>query len=382
MKLHFLRNGVSAYLTRDVRKKDPSAECALKWCVTYRRKQSYYQTGISLGPKEWKLFCDAEERDFDLKTKEANRLKEVKDDLTEYFEETLKPLIKELSDNFSFDALNTELFKGSRDSVNDAFDSKIELLTADNSIGNAAIYRTTYNALLKFKHYKNIKGKGKKEDFMQLCKQYRHITKGRHAVVVNDRISFDEITPKFLKDCDTFLREIGTSDASIGMYMRTFRAMIDAAPADKDHDELFTSLGILLDWAFTPIKFKAASNGIYSRYYRDLPPLQRGVLSGSLIYSKKESFEINTETNSVTIKPGIIKKIEDLYNVRMTTERQKDFLREMETIIEAFNRLREKAPELGLRWPSFAGNAIKGEQDGRASINIESAATLYIQHLK
>ena len=163
---------------------------------------------------------------------------------------------------------------------------------------------------------------------------------------------------------------------------RLTRAMIDAAPADTDHDELFTSLGILLDWAFTPIKFKAASSGIYSRCYRDLPPLQRGVLSGSLIYSKKESFEINTETNSVTIKPGIIKKIEDLYSVRMTTERKKDFLREMETIIEAFNRLREKAPELGLRWPSFAGNAIKGEQDDRASINIESAATLYIQHLK
>lgn len=235
MKLHFLRNGVSAYLTRDVRKKDPSAECALKWCVTYRRKQSYYQTGISLGPEDWQLFCDAEERDFDLRTKKANQLKGVKDDLTEYFEEVLKPLIKELSDNFSFDALNTELFKGSRDSVNDAFDSKIELLTADNSIGNASIYRTTYNALLKFKHYKNIKGKDKKEDFMQLCKQYRHITKGKHAVVVNDRISFDEITPKFLKDCDTFLREIGTSDASIGMYMRTFRALINNQDGAKPY---------------------------------------------------------------------------------------------------------------------------------------------------
>lgn len=235
MKLHFMRNGVSAYLTRDVRKKDPSAECPLKWCVTYRRKQVYYQTGISLGLEDWQLFCDADERDFDLRTKKTYRLKEVKDDLKEYFEEILKPLIKELSDNFSLDALNTEMFKGSRDSVNDAFESKIETLTAGNNIGNADVYKTAYRSFMKFKHYKGIKGTEKKEDFLRLCKEYRHISKGENAVVVDERINFEEITPKFLKDCEAFLREIGNSDATIGMYMRTFRALINNQDGTKPY---------------------------------------------------------------------------------------------------------------------------------------------------
>ncbi|WP_352422238.1 hypothetical protein [Proteiniphilum sp.] len=52
----------------------------------------------------WELFEMSENSDFNFKTK-ARHLKENKNDLEVYFENKLKPIVKELIDNFTFEGL-------------------------------------------------------------------------------------------------------------------------------------------------------------------------------------------------------------------------------------------------------------------------------------
>jgi integrase/recombinase XerD len=194
MKYYYANNGITAYLMRDIRKKDPASECPLRWCITYKRKRVYYSTGIFLNETDWNLFENSAELDFNFKTK-ARHLKEHKDDLGRYFETKLKPVIKELAADFSFEALNAKLGKSDILTVNDAFQAKIDTLISNNRIGNATIYRTVKHSLEGFK------GKN---------------------------ISFDEITVPFLNKYEKYLSDNrGVKTATISLYMRTLRAVIN-----------------------------------------------------------------------------------------------------------------------------------------------------------
>ena len=138
MKYFYSNGDTTLRLMRDVRKKDPDGECPIKWCVTFRRKREYYSTGKTLDAKNWTLFELSEEPDFNFKTK-ALHLKEFKNDIQKYFEDTLKPIVKSLSGNFTFEALNQLLGKSDIVTVNDAFTAKISDLIEDNKIGNSEI---------------------------------------------------------------------------------------------------------------------------------------------------------------------------------------------------------------------------------------------------
>lgn len=193
MKYYFSDNGVTVRLIRDVRKKNAEGDCPLKWCVTYKRKRVYYSTGKSLNLKDWQRFEDAEEADFNFKTK-ALDMKELKVDLEEYFENSLKPIVKDLKYRFSFEALNSRLGKTDISNVNDAFQAKIDNLIKSNRIGNSTIYKTVKNSLERFN---------------------------------GTNISFDSITVKFLNKYEAYLSENGVKTATISLYMRTLRAIIN-----------------------------------------------------------------------------------------------------------------------------------------------------------
>ena len=185
-------DGLNVRLIRDVRRREAENDCPLKWCITFNKKRVYYSTGLSLNKQDWELFEKSEPKDFD--KKKAEHLKPLYDDLTEYFNDTLAPKVKYLSDNFSFDALNSELGKADIKTVNDAFQAKINNLIKNNRIGNSTIYKTVRNSLEAYK--------GKK-------------------------ISFNSITVSFLNKYETHLSAEGVKTATISLYMRTLRAIIN-----------------------------------------------------------------------------------------------------------------------------------------------------------
>ena len=238
MKFYYSNNGVTVYLMRDVRRKDPADECQLKWCVTYKRERAYYSTGKSLNGEDWDLFEKSEEPDFNFKTK-ALHLKETKNDLEVYFDGTLKEVVKKLVNDgiFTFEDLNRRLKDSGDISVNDAFRLRMEALNKYYKVGNMEVYKTTLNAFVKFKHYKKLRGKEEKAEFLKWCIEEKHKTSAKDFKALDDRISFKEITPKFLNECEDFWRDIEITDASIGIYMRSLRALVNNKPAVKGRQE-------------------------------------------------------------------------------------------------------------------------------------------------
>ena len=193
MKFHYSNNGITAYLMRDIRKKDSEGDCPLRWCVTYKRNRRYYSTGISLNLKDWELFEMSENSDFNFKTK-ARHLKENKNDLEVYFENKLKPIVKELADNFTFEGLGNKLGKSDISNLNEAFQAKIDDLYENDRINYAESFKSTLKSI------EDYYGKG---------------------------INFNSITPDFLRKYEKHLLDSGKTVTTVGFYMRNLRVIIN-----------------------------------------------------------------------------------------------------------------------------------------------------------
>lgn len=183
--INYKNNGTSVALVRKTKSGDNGIS-RIYWRVTYKQKQKYLFTGYSFSETDWKDFTD----------RSLKKHKGTKETLQGYFDETLKPIIDKLSkaNNFSFDALNIELGKSDIKTVNDAFNSKIDALIKSNRIGNSTIYKTVRNSL------ENYKGRN---------------------------ISFNSITVSFLNNYEAHLKAEGVKTATISLYMRTLRAIIN-----------------------------------------------------------------------------------------------------------------------------------------------------------
>jgi integrase len=178
---------------RDIRKKDSEGQCPLRWCVTYKRNRRYYSTGISLNLKDWELFEVSENSDFNFKTK-ARHLKENKNDLEVYFENKLKPIVKELADNFTFEGLGNKLGKSDISNLNEAFQAKIDDLYENDRVNYAESFKSTLKSI---------------EDFS------------------GKDINFNSITPDFLRKYEKHLLNSGKTVTTVGFYMRNLRVIIN-----------------------------------------------------------------------------------------------------------------------------------------------------------
>lgn len=184
-------NGVSLTLVRDIRKKDSTGKCPLRWRVTYKRKQVYYSTGMSLNPEEWELLIN------DSRKKE---IKAYRESLQTYYDSTIQKQVKYLADNglFSFDVLNIRLSKSAGDDLLAAFDLKIEQMKADGRIGNASFFQCAKNSLTSY---------------------------------TNKKLKISEITVGWLNGYYKHLieKERPISFATAGMYLRSFRVLLNDA---------------------------------------------------------------------------------------------------------------------------------------------------------
>ncbi len=221
--IHYRNNGIGVKLVRKKRYQEDLTIEPIYWQITYKRKSRLYSTGFSFSTEEWD----------DVVNKQLRKHKKFKDTAQGFFDKTLRPLIDEFAENnsFSFEAFESKLNGNENNdqtiSVNKAFENKITSLEEKHKIGNASIYISTFNALMRFKHYKCLKSSAERNDFVSACIEKKNITVGKNVLTVNKTISFNEITPQFLEECENFWLETSIKYATISLYMRTLRSIIN-----------------------------------------------------------------------------------------------------------------------------------------------------------
>jgi integrase len=223
--VHYRNNGIGVKLVRKKRYQEDLTIEPIYWQITYKRKSRLYSTGFSFSAEEWN----------DVVNKQLRKHKGFKDTTQGFFDKTLRPLIDDFAENnsFSFEVLEDKLEGKENEttdetiSVNKAFENKIASLVEEFKIGNASLYKTTLNALVRFKHYKSLKSSKDRKDFTSSCIEKKNITVGKNVLTVDKAISFDEITPQFLEECEKFWLETSITYATISLYMRTLRSIIN-----------------------------------------------------------------------------------------------------------------------------------------------------------
>ena len=214
----YKNRNVCVILTRKYRE-NTEEKAPVFWRITFNRKFKHYFSGFEFTEIEWDEFVN----------RDLRKHKIIKQTLHRFLNLTLTNYIEKLieTNDFSFEALDALLKNHTTISVNEAFEKKIESLEMEYSIGNATIYRTTQNALKRFKYYQTLRNRKEKEEFIQLCTKNKYKSKGKNKLEIQVNIQFDELTPSFFNECETFWRETGITDSTVGLYMRTIRALIN-----------------------------------------------------------------------------------------------------------------------------------------------------------
>lgn len=211
---------VTVSLTLLTQNEKPDGTCPVNWRVAYKGQRKLFQTGLFYSSDEWEALCNS---------KRGDKYKDVKTKLKRYFDNILVKAVDELviNNTFSMEALENKLKLGDGDNINDAYNAKIKSLFNENKVGNAEVYLTSLNAMVRYKYYRNLKTKADKDKFIERCKEYKHVSAGENVINVDATIYVHEITPKFLHDAEDFFLKIGLSYATIGRYIKNLRAIIN-----------------------------------------------------------------------------------------------------------------------------------------------------------
>ena len=179
----------SIYL--DSHRPKKSGKCSVKIRVTHYRKRKYFATGVDLTPIDF-------EQTFFGKRKTANQ-KENKTKI-EYFEKKATDIIRALN-VFSFDTFEEQYLdqRNASNSVSFAFDKYINNLNLDSRIGTAVSYKCAKKSIEKF----------------------------------NKDLTFADVTPTFLKKYEKWMLDNGSSISTVGIYLRSLRAIYNLQNIDK-----------------------------------------------------------------------------------------------------------------------------------------------------
>lgn len=227
--INYTFSGVKISLVRKIKNGRNKNEQPIYWRVTFLRKQSYYFTGLKYDDQEWDAFLN----------RNLKKHAKTKALLDKYFYSTIKPIIDDLASNnqFTLAAFNSRFLNTDTQeiTVNQAFKNKTDYLESEFRLGSAGVYKATIKALMRFKHFKQLKNRTDKNSFIALCREKRHVTIGKDVLDIKHTIHFEEITPGFLEECEKFWLETEISPATMGIYMRTLRAIINNNRGDKPY---------------------------------------------------------------------------------------------------------------------------------------------------
>jgi len=183
----YSKDGISVLTIQDTRRKKQSGLFPIKIQVVFNRVQRYYNTGKELSIEDWAAIAASK----------SKRLISIRSDIKNSFEkieDTVRILVGE--GKFSFDALNTRLGKCVNDTLNSAFQAKIENLKEVGAIGNSITYSCAYRHLEKF---------------------------------AGTRIPFDYITVDWLKKYEKAMLAESKSYTTVSMYIRSMRVLFNEA---------------------------------------------------------------------------------------------------------------------------------------------------------
>lgn len=184
--LDYTLENVTLSVVHDTRREKKDGLFPVKYRVYCLQKTAYYPC-MDLTVQEWESLHKRGKRSpYQQKTKKLivaghKKIKDHIDDLV-------------TAGEFSFEALSKRLSKGVKDSILDAFDSRINDLIRDGKIGSSVWYSCALNS---------IKSYTKKE------------------------LKFADITVNWLKNFEAHLIEEGRSFTTVSMYMRALRAIIN-----------------------------------------------------------------------------------------------------------------------------------------------------------
>ena len=178
---------VSIYIDERPKK---NGKCSVKIKVSFNRKRNHYSTGIDLTVEEF-------EKVFHAKRK-TNEQKEIEGKLL-YFKAKAKDVISKLP-VFTVDAFEEQFFdqRNTHNSVSFAFDKYIKQLISEERIGTAVSYKCAKNSIEKYKN----------------------------------NLTFADISPPFLKAYDKWMLKEGNSVTTIGIYLRSLRAIYNQQKID------------------------------------------------------------------------------------------------------------------------------------------------------
>lgn len=179
----------SIYL--DALRPKKSGKCSVKIRVTYNRKRKYFLTGIGLTPDEFDRVINAKRRN--------TQQKELYVKLNHLLNKATN-VIQNLN-VFTFDVFEEHFLdqRNTKNSVSFAFDKYIEQLKVENRIGTAVSYGCAKNSLEAFK--KNL--------------------------------TFADITSTLLKKYDRWMLQNDKSVTTIGIYLRSLRAIYNLQDIDR-----------------------------------------------------------------------------------------------------------------------------------------------------
>lgn len=185
--LNYSKDGITVAAILDTRRTKNENSYPVRIRVTYRRKSQYYPTGKDLTPEQW----DA------MPTTRNRELRAIRESIANSFD-IVRQNVEELAyaAGFSFDALDIRLKSGCNDTVNTAFQAKIDALRANSQVGNMIVYDNVQKGIERF---------------------------------AGSRIAFDAITVGWVQKYEHFLREEGKTASTIGIHLRTLRAIINEA---------------------------------------------------------------------------------------------------------------------------------------------------------
>ena len=168
-----------------------NGKCSVKIRVSFNRKRKYFTTGIDLSQGEFEQVMNGKRR-----TPEQKKIHLILNGNYNKAEQVIEDLPV-----FSFSAFEENFLeqRNTQNSVSFAFDKYIKELKIENRLGTASSYECALNSLEAFR--KNL--------------------------------IFADVTPLFLKKYENWMLQNGKSVTTIGIYLRSFRAIYNLQNIDK-----------------------------------------------------------------------------------------------------------------------------------------------------
>ena len=183
----YVKDGISVLSVLDTRRKKKSGLYPVKIQVVHSRVQKYYATGKELSIEDWQRLPESKVR----------KLIEIREDLGNSFS-IVKQNVESLAGDgdFSFEVLNVRLGRSASDTLNTAFQTKIEALLENGQIGSYTFYKVALKSIEEF---------------------------------AGSKVQFSAVNAEWLRKYEKHLLASGNNYTSVGMKCRAIRCMMNVA---------------------------------------------------------------------------------------------------------------------------------------------------------